>query len=394
MLDKKRIEAKNPPDANLQGILEGILGTPFTTGNSIRILRNGIEIFPVMLEAIDGAKHRIEFLTFVYWTGDIAKRFAESLAKKAATGVSVKVLLDSFGASKMPEKLIAHMQSSGVQLEWFRPVPTWRFWKIDNRTHRKILVVDGEIGFTGGVGIAEEWEGDARNPSEWRDTHFMIMGAAVLGLQGAFYNNWAETRQGIEAPPQYMPSPEKKGSARIQVLRGIASAGWSDIATLLELLVYQARKRIRIATAYFTPDEKTVQGLCNAARREIDIDIMMPGPHIDKRVAKLASATAFKPLLEAGIRLWTYQLSMLHTKIILVDEDVTCIGSANFNQRSMRKDDEIALTVISEHTGSILDRQYEEDLQYCKPIVLQRWRNRGAMGRLRETLVRPFKSQM
>jgi cardiolipin synthase len=176
-----------------RGFLEQTLGIPFTSGNDIRVLKNGDMIFPAMLDAIRQSKERVEFLTFVYWTGNIAHEFAKALAKKAEEGVEVFVILDSFGTAKMPNELFELMKKKGVQIETFRPLPQWKIWKIDNRTHRKVLICDGEIAFTGGVGIASEWEGDARDTNEWRDTHFQIKGQAVFGLQAAFMENWIET---------------------------------------------------------------------------------------------------------------------------------------------------------------------------------------------------------
>jgi cardiolipin synthase len=374
--------------------LEGVLGIPFSAGNRIDVLRNGEQIFPAMLKAIAEAKERIDFLTFVYWKGSIAQRFAHALADKARTGVQVNVLLDSIGANKMADELLTLMRDAGVDVQWFRPLVTWKIWQSDNRTHRKILVIDGKLGFTGGVGIAEEWEGNARNPGEWRDTHFRIQGPAVYGLQGAFFGNWAETGRPVHIPGDAIPSLQPQGDACVQIIHTTASIGWSDIATLQRLLVIQARHHVRIATAYFVPDEDTIDVLCKAAKRGVKVQIMMPGPYTDERMSQLAGEKTFRPLLEAGVQLWSYQKTMLHTKIISVDNLLACIGSANFNQRSMRKDDEIALVILNKDITAILDQHYSEDLRACEGIDLNTWRKRNPFQRLGETTMRLFKSQM
>lgn len=377
----------------VQRTLEGVLGFRFTCGNQVDVLRNGDEIFPAMLEAIAGARHRIELLTFVYWTGDIAERFASALAERAQAGVVVRVILDAVGASDMPASLLERMRRAGVTIQWFRPLTRWRIWEMDNRTHRKVLIIDGLVGFTGGVGIAREWEGDARNQHEWRDTHFRITGPAVEGLQGAFYGNWAETGQPIYDPAMTLPEPPKLGDAGIQVIRTTASTGWSDIASLIVLLIHLAKRRLRISSAYFVPDEHTIASLCRAVELGVNVDIMMPGPFADHRVSQLAGEDGFQPLLEGGVRLWKYQRSMLHTKVMTIDGTVACIGSANFNQRSMRKDDEVALVLLDANVVAELDRHFEEDLRLCEQVSLDQWRRRGLRQRLMEVVAAPFKPQ-
>lgn len=373
--------------------LEGILGIPFSAGNCVDILHNGDEIFPAMLEAINQASERIDFLTYVYWTGAIAQRFAQVLANKAQAGVTVNVLLDSVGAKKMPEKQISLMHEAGVNVQWFRPVARWRLWQTDNRTHRKVLIVDSKLGFTGGVGIAEEWEGDARNPNEWRDTHFRIQGPAVYALQGAFLGNWAETGQPVHKAGEITQLLEPQGDVWVQLIRTTASIGWSDIATLLRVLIVEAQQHVRITTAYFVPDDDTLEVLCAAAARGVTVEVMMPGPHTDARVSQLAGENKFTPLLEAGVKLWSYQKTMLHTKAITVDGVVACAGSANFNQRSMRKDDEIAVVMLNKNITATLDQHFMEDQKFCDPIKPGDWQKRGLLQRVLEKTLHPFKSQ-
>lgn len=368
--------------------LEAVLGTPFTDGNAIRRYRNGDEIFPTMLQAIQGARETIEFLTFVYWTGDVAEAFADALSARARAGVKVRVLLDAYGAMKMSQELTREMEEAGVEVRWFRPLTQWRIWKHDNRTHRKVLIVDGRLGFTGGVGIAAEWEGDARDPSEWRDTHYSVEGPAVKGLQGAFWGNWMEVENTVGDAVHEVRDLEPAGRSAVQVVRSTASIGWSDVALLFDALITLARDRIHIVTAYFAPDPDSAQHLRRAARRGVDVQVMIPGQHIDKRISELSTSNEFEGLIEDGVKIWRYQRTMLHVKLVLVDEAVVCIGSANFNQRSMRQDDEVVMVVLDPHLVAYLERDFEADRQHCEPLDPAKWRRRGLLRRTLEAASR------
>lgn len=367
---------------------------PFTDGNRIDVLRNGCRIFPAMLAAIGAARRSVEFLTFIYWTGAIANKFAEALAERAAAGVRVRVLLDAFGAAPMPRHLIADMQGAGVDIRWFRPLSAWKPWRNDNRTHRKVLVVDGTIGFTGGVGIAEEWAGDARNEREWRDTHFRIEGPAVHGLRAAFLGNWVESGGSLGGEADRVLAAAPAGTARIQVVRAKAAVGWSDIAVLFQTAIICARNRIRVATPYFAPDDTSVRLLIDAAAVGVEVTLIIPGPHIDKRVSSLAGSNEIEQLLVAGIRIFRYQPTMIHVKAILIDAAMACIGSANFNHRSQLMDDEIALVTDCPDTIATLGRHFDADLAQCEQLTLDDWRARGVTRRLQEAAARLFRRQV
>ena len=358
------------------------------------MLRNGCQIFPAMLDAIASASRSVEFLTFIYWTGEIAELFARALADRAAAGVEVRVLLDSFGAASMPSEYIALMEDAGIEVRWFRPLANWKIWASDNRTHRKILVVDGATGFTGGVGIAEEWEGDARNEKEWRDTHFRILGPAVHGLQAAFYGNWMESGGLVVDALDTLIPANTAGNARIQVLRATAAVGWSDIASLLQTIITLARERLRFVTPYLAPDDASTQLLLDAANRGVEIEMIIPGPHTDKRISELAGAPQWDMLLDAGITIWKYQPTMIHAKIVTMDGILACIGSLNFNHRSVLKDDEIALMTDCGDTVATLDQHFEEDLRSCERLVVGAWRNRSLMRRSAELLARLVRQQV
>lgn len=375
-------------------VLEATLGIPFTQGNRIERLVNGCRIFPVMIEAVEDARESIDFLTFIYWEGDVANRFGKALAERARAGVKVRVLLDAFGAHSMSDTLLDELRDAGADVLWFRPKARWRIWQVDNRTHRKILIVDESIGFTGGVGIAAEWDGDARNPDEWRETHFRIQGPALDGLYAAFVSNWVEAG----APPDadQLPTPRTHpadGDTLIQVLRTSAAVNYSDIATLFRVLIALARHRLRITTGYFVPDEATMTLLEDAVSRGVEIEILMPGPYTDSRVARMAGEAAYERLLSAGVGLYRYQPTMLHAKIVLVDDAVAVIGSANFNHRSMGKDDEIALCVIDDALFNNLAADFEHDRGGCDQVDLESWRQRGPWQRFKENIGRLLSPQ-
>ncbi|MEJ2540218.1 MAG: phospholipase D-like domain-containing protein [Gemmatimonadota bacterium] len=338
-------------------------------------LRNGVEIFPAMLEAIDDARSSIEFETFVYWSGDVARRMAEALARAADRGVEVRVILDAAGCLPMPDDVRETLTAAQVRVRDFGELSSWRFWQMDHRTHRKILVCDGRVGFTGGVGVAEEWEGDARNPDEWRETHFRIRGPAVSCLRGTFLEHWLGAYDGQDPDSGLLPEteapPNEEGAAgRASVLTAASTAAgrWSTAQTLVRALVESARDSVRITTGYFVPEDGVLRLLCEAAARGVEVDIIHPGPHMDHRVSRLAGEARYPELLEAGVRIWRYQPTMIHAKIILVDDHLSCIGSANLNYRSLVKDDEVALVVLDRELNAALSRDFEQDREECRLV--------------------------
>lgn len=228
--------------------LERLLGLPFVAGNRLVRLRNGDQIFPAMLEAIGGAERSIDFLTFNYWGGDIGERFAEAFAERARAGIKVRVLLDSLGAKAMPRAFERRMRDGGVEVAWFRPLRLWHPYRITRRTHRKVMVVDNCIAFTGGVGIGEPWTGDARGPREWRDSHFRLEGPAVIGVEGAFWGNWLETRDDGVPNVAAVAPPEVAGEAAVMTVRPQASVGWNDASSVLWGLCEVAERRLAICT--------------------------------------------------------------------------------------------------------------------------------------------------
>ena len=374
--------------ARLRRVFEATMGVPATEGNSVTVLRNGDAIFPAMLDAIRTAERCIDFLTFVYWTGDIAVAFADALAERARAGVRVRVLLDALGSHEMDAVLVDRMRASGVVVERFRP-PSWRVWEVDHRTHRKILVCDEVVAFTGGVGIAQEWCGDAGSPDEWRDTHFRITGPAVDGLRAGFLDNWLETHQPLwDDDVEQFPIHAQDGTSTLQVIRGDAEVGWNRTTALKRALIRVARERLRITTPYFAPDDVTYDLLVAAAERGVAIDVLVPGPHADKRVAQLTSERRYEDLLDAGVRIWRYQPSMLHAKVLTVDGRLADIGSSNFNHRSFHLDEEIDVVILDPAVVATLDQHMDDDLARSEPVQEADWDDRGLAQRAAEAASR------
>ncbi|MES4887373.1 phospholipase D-like domain-containing protein [Streptomyces sp. NPDC096012] len=371
--------------------LERLIGVAATEGNDLVPLRNGDEIFPAMLGAIREARHTIDMMTFVYWQGQIAHDFAAALAERARAGVRVRLLLDGFGAKQIERRLLDLMSEAGVQVAWFRK-PVWLSpFKQNHRCHRKALIVDEHTAFTGGVGIAEEWCGDARDPGEWRDTHVQVRGPAVDGIAAAFAQNWAECHDELFDDRDRFTEHPQAGSSIVQVVRGSASIGWQDMQTLVRVMLASTEERFRLATAYFAPDTYFVDLLCRTARRGVRVEILLPGPHTDQRACQLAGQHHYTRLLEAGVRIYQYQPTMMHAKIITVDSVASLIGSTNFNRRSMDHDEEVMLAVLDAEFTASLDRDYDADLERSVDIDPARWRRRAMLQRAKEAAVTPIR---
>ncbi|MFG2755198.1 phosphatidylserine/phosphatidylglycerophosphate/cardiolipin synthase family protein [Streptomyces wuyuanensis] len=389
--DAVRPAAPSAAVQRLRRRLERLIGVAATEGNELVPLRNGQEIFPAMLDAIRSAEHTVDMMTFVYWRGQIARDFAGVLADRARDGVRVRLLLDGFGAKEIEPDLLSDMHDAGVQVAWFRK-PVWLSpFKQNHRCHRKALIVDEHTAFTGGVGIAEEWCGDARNPGEWRDTHVKVRGAAVDGIAAAFAQNWAECHDELYDEHDRFTEHSQHGDSVVQVVRGSASIGWQDMQTLIRVMLTSAEKRFRLATAYFAPDEFFVDLLCRTARRGVLVEILLPGPHTDQRACQLAGQHHYTTLLEAGVRIRQYQPTMMHAKVMTVDSVASLIGSTNFNRRSMDHDEEVMLAILDESFTATLDAHYDEDVEHSVDIDLARWKRRAALQRVKEASVAPIR---
>jgi cardiolipin synthase A/B len=381
----------HPLEQVLRRRLEVLTGTPFTEGNDLTVLRNGDQIFPPMLEAIRGARSTVDLMTFVYWRGDIAVEFARALSDRARDGVRVRLLIDALGGRLIEKDLVRAMDDAGVQVEWFRKPLLKSPFKSNHRLHRKVCVVDGAIAFTGGVGIAEEWTGDARGEHEWRDTHLRVEGPAVDGLQSAFVQDWAETGRPLYDERDEFPEQPQRGTSTVQVVRGSASLGWDDMQSTFHVMLGSAQERLRLATAYFAPDDDFLETLCAAPARGVAVDVLLPGPHADKRVCQLASEATYARLVDCGVHVWNFQPSMMHAKVMTVDGCAAVVGSSNFNRRSLDHDEEVVLISLDEGVTATLDAHLDDDFERSEEIDLTRWRERSTQQKVLEVATKPIR---
>jgi cardiolipin synthase len=283
------------------------------------------------------------------------------------------------------------MERAGVQVAWFRKPLYLSPLKQNHRCHRKVLVADEETAFTGGVGIAEEWCGNARNPDEWRDTHVEVRGPAVDGIAAAFAQNWAECHEELFDAKDRFIEHRPQGDAIVQVVRGSASFGWQDMQTLIRVMVESAEERFRLATAYFAPDAYFIELLCGAARRGVEVEIVLPGPHTDKRVCQLAGQHFYEDLTACGVKIYQYQPTMMHAKVITVDRVAALAGSTNFNRRSLDHDEEVMLAVLDPEFTATLDDHFDADVAVSERIRAGRWKRRSVVQRAREVAVQPIR---
>lgn len=365
-------------------VLEAFTGIPATGGNRVTVLRNGVEIFPSMLEAIERAQRTIDFMSYVYWSGDITRRFARALADRAEDGVRVRMLLDGFGTRPMDRALHRGLRRSGVMVETFRPLSGWKVWEWNLRTHRRVLVCDDEVAFTGGVGIAEEWEGDADEPGRWRDTHFKIEGPAVDGIHAAFYSGWLELDKPVVDEADRFPERRHVGTSRVQVIRAASEPGWNEAALAVSGLLMLARERIRITSAYLRPPQHFVDMLCAAVERGVEVDVLVPGEHTHPAPARWAAEYHYEELLERGVNVWLYRPTMHHGKILTVDGIVALVGTTNFDARSLALNEQIGLVIHDPYVTATLDVHFDDDRAVSEGLDRTAWRDRGLPRRARE----------
>lgn len=396
---EKRIEKKLPrlydsDDTAFRRALGSLLGPPLVQGNQVDVLVNGQQIFPSMLEAIRSAKETVNFETYIYWSGEVGERFVSALCERSQTGVKVHVLLDWVGSLKMDEPMVARMREAGITVIRFHK-PTWKNWsKMNNRTHRKLLVVDGTVGFTGGVGIADQWQGDARAPEEWRDTHFRVRGPVVAHMQSVFLDNWMRATGEVLHGEAYFPDQEPVGDQLAQMFSSSPSGGSDSMHLMYLLALTAARKRIDICASYFVPDSLTLDTLVSAVKRGVRVRILVPGHHIDALIVRQASRASWGSLLESGVEISEYQPTMFHMKSLVVDDSFVSVGSTNFDDRSFLLNDEANLNVISPALVQTMDDLFEADWAQGKGILIEAWRRRPWHEKLTEQMAVLLRDQL
>ena len=371
-----------------------MLGPAIVGGNRVEDLQNGDEIFPAMLKSIRSAKKTITFETYIYWSGDIGNELAEALAERAKAGVKVAVLLDWVGSIKMDEDLIQTMKDAGAQVQRYRPLHWYHLARMNNRTHRKLLVVDGHTAFTGGVGVAEQWTGHAQDPDHWRDMHFKVEGPVVAQFQAAFNDNWIKATGEVLNGEGYFPPLQRVGDTDAHLF--IASpAGGSESMHLMYLMgIAAAEHSIDLQASYFVPDELIHKALIAARQRGVTVRILVPGEHIDSDTVRLASKAEWGPLLQAGVEIYEYLPTMMHNKLLIIDKEMVSVGSTNFDVRSFRLNDEASLNVYDHAFAEKMTRVFNDDLKHTKRYTYEVWEKRPLKEKLIERFVLPIKSQL
>jgi cardiolipin synthase len=375
--------------------IEAYTDAPILSGNKIEILLNGDETFPAMLRDIKTAKRTINFAQYLWETGPIANQLAEAFAERCRDGVETNILLDDHG-TKTDKELLDVMRDAGCHVERFRRVEApqvifpWKLLRYNYRNHRRILVIDGRIGFTGGYGISAAWMGNGRTPEHWRDTNARIEGPLVKDLQSAFTESWLEATGALLGDDPYFPRLEAKGTMSGQIVKSSPAGGSFQNYMLLLISIASAKKSILITNPYFIPDDQLMEVLIKAAKRGVKIVVLVPGK-IDHKITYRASRSNYGEMLLAGIKIYEYMASLMHAKTMVVDGIWATVGSTNFDNRSFALNEELNLTVYNRAFAARLEQLFQEDLKYAKQITYEAWSSRGWGERFQELFTFPLR---
>ncbi len=372
-----------------------LLGPPLVGGNRVVELLNGDEIFPAMLEAIRGAKRTITFETYIYWSGKIGEEFADALDRASAAPAS-RCMCSSTGsgAARWTRPPCERMEKAGIQVERYHPLRWYTLARLNHRTHRKLLVVDGRIGFTGGVGIGDLWLGNAQDEDHWRDSHYRLEGPAVAQCRPAFLDNWLKTHSEVLHGEDYFPALVPVGDASAQVFLSSSREGSESVRMMYLLSIAAASRSILLSAAYFVPDDLSVEMLVEAKKRGARVEIITPGTKIDVEMTRKASRSRWGDLLQAGVEIWEYQPTMYHVKVMIVDGMWVSVGSTNFDNRSFRLNDEANLNVLDRPLAERLTKTFEEDKAKSRRITYEEWLHRPWTEKLLEHTMGLFRSQI
>lgn len=359
-----------------------VLGLPTVSGNRVVDLEDGDQIFPTMLAAIRGAKRSVDFEDYIYSSGWVSKEFIGALTERARAGVQVRVLVDWIGALRMDDKVATRLRKAGVKFEYFHPLSFHTLANLNNRTHRRLMIVDGRIGFTGGVGISDKWSGDAEKDNHWRDMEFQVTGPLVARMQGAFEDHWIRTTSEVLLGPTYFPQLTRQGDVDAQIFVSTPGGGKDDMQLLYLMAINGARHSIDIEAGYFIPDALAIDALKRAMARGVTVRLLVAGPHVESEFVQRAGRTTWATLLKSGIELYRYQPSRLHCKMMVVDRYLTIVGSANFDGRSFKLNDEDTLNIFDHSFGNHMSSVYENDLSHSRRVTPAQWQQRSRWQRL------------
>ncbi|HEY2609107.1 cardiolipin synthase [Paraburkholderia sp. RL18-103-BIB-C] len=364
-----------------------LLGPPVISGNRFEMLLNGDRIFPSMLDGIRSARKTITFETFIYWSGEIGEQIAHALADKAREGIAVHVLLDWVGSAKMDKRYLELLREAGAEVIQYHK-PHWTgLGRMNDRTHRKLLVIDGHVGFTGGVGIAPEWTGHAQDEKHWRDTHFRVAGPVVGHMQAVFMDNWVKATGNVLHGPGYFPHVEAAGDGLAHMFSSSPSGGSDDMQLMYLMAITAATHSIHLESAYFVPDKLTINAIVEAAKRGVKVRIITPGKRIDTHTVREASRACWGNLLKAGVEIYEYQPTMFHCKLLIVDEYLVSVGSTNFDNRSFKLNDEANLNIYDRDFAKQQTATFADDVKKSQRITLEAWLHRPLTEKLIEKCV-------
>ncbi|MDQ4070592.1 MAG: phospholipase D-like domain-containing protein [Actinomycetota bacterium] len=381
-------EFRDPPAPGTEEfsrLIEAVTGASARSGNRVQILRNGCRTFPSMLDAIAAAQHTINLSSYIYWPGEVTDQFTKALCEKARAGVEVNLVVDGYGSAKLDRETVHTLQEAGVSFAFFRPPAWYDLDKLNNRMHRRLLVVDGRIGFAGGVGIADVWTGDAEDPEHWRETHAVVEGPAVRDILGGFLENWAEAANVLLSADHFPKLAAFDDGIDLHVIRSSPRSGGTATAQLFYAAVAGARERLWITTAYFAPDDTLLDILCQAPARGVDVRILTNGPNIDKEVVRETGQRHYGRLLESGVRIFEYQQTMIHAKVMVADGWAN-VGSSNLEHRSLGLDDELIVAFHDPALVGELCQHFHDDLALSVEFDLDRWKRRSLAKRARESV--------
>ena len=366
--------------------MAGAAGIPFFAGNSIRLLNNGDRFYPAMLKAIDDAARSITIEAYIYWAGEIGLTFAKALAAAAQRGVRVKILLDSVGSASVGREILDLLKNGGCHLAWYNPFRFTTIRRINNRTHRKSLVCDGRVGFTGGAGIADHWTGDAQDDKHWRDLQIRIEGPAVRPLQSGFAHNWLEATGELVTGQDFYPHPAAAGTLALQTIMSSPETGASTVRVMYCLAISAARTSIDIANPYFVPDHVSIDLFRDAVKRGVRVRVMVAGISNDTWITRLNSVRLYGALLDAGVELYEYNRTMMHHKIMVVDGLWSTVGTANFDNRSFSHNEESNVCLCDAAFASELSETFEADARLCQRVTKDAWQRRSIVHKALEAL--------
>jgi cardiolipin synthase len=381
-------------DLQFARTMSNLLGRPVVPGNRVTALLNGDQAFPAMLEAIRSARRSINFEGYIFWSGAIARAFADAFSERARAGVPTHLVLDWLGSKKMDDALLEQMRGAGVEIVKYHPLRWYNLDRLNNRTHRKLLVVDGRVGFVGGMGIADLYAGHAQDRDHWRDSQFRAEGPVVAELQATFLNNWMKTGGVLLDGPDYFPRLDSVDSQAAQAFPSSPGGGTENLRLMYFLAIASATRSILIANSYFVPNSLAVAMLVEARRRGVDVQIIVPGPILDAGLVRRASRAKWGPLLEAGVKIYEYQPTMYHAKVMVVDEFWVSVGSANFDNRSFRLNDEANLNVFDGEFARKQAEIFAQDRARSRLVMLEKWRHRPITERLEELVARMMRDQL